>query len=109
MAEDLASRILEHLRARGPAKATDIAGALGVDRTAINQFLHGSLRGQVKQDKNYVWSLASAASPSIQSVSKANTWRSLFAYYLDCLAQDDDNGVSVFAESRYDLDYVELP
>ena len=111
MAEDLASRILEHLRAHGPAKATDIASALGVDRTNINQLLQGSLRGKVKQDKNYAWWLASAASPQVtHSIQPgANTWRSLFAYYLDCLTQDDDNGVSVFAESRDDLDYVELP
>jgi hypothetical protein len=110
---ELASRILEHLRARGPAKATDIAGALGVDRTEINQLLQGSLRGQVRQDKNYTWWIGNPASPqathSIQPESRANSWRSLFAYYLDCLAQDDDNGVSVFAESRDDLDYVELP
>ena len=109
MAEDLDNRILEHLRARGPAKAREIAGALGADRTAVNQVLQGALRGRVKQDKNYIWSLASATSPSLRSKSKGNAWRSLFAYYLDCLAQDDDNGVSVFAGSRYDLDYVELP
>lgn len=112
MADDLANRTLEFLRARGPTKAKDIASAMGIDRTAINQLLHGALRGQVRQDKNYDWSLASAASPermsAAQSESRANTWRSLFAYYLDCLAQDDDNGVSVFADSRYDLDYVEL-
>lgn len=113
MAENQKSRILEYLRAHGSAKATNIASALGIDRTAINQLLHGALRDQVKQDKNYAWSLASTASPqatpSIQPEAKANVWRSLFAYYLDCLAQDDDNGVSVFADSRYDLDYVELP
>lgn len=113
MAEDLKSRILEYLCAHGSAKATNIARALGADRTAINQLLYGSLRGQVRQDKNYAWSLASVASPqattTIRTELRANNWRSLFAYYLDCLAQDDDNGVSVFAESRYDLDYVELP
>lgn len=113
MAEDLPIRILEHLRARGPAKAKDIADALGVDRNTINQLLHGSLRGQVKQDKNYAWALASAPSAQATLASQqavgANTCRSLFAYYLDCLAQDGDNGVSVFAESRHDLDYVELP
>ena len=32
----------------------------------------------------------------------------MFSYYLDCLSQDDDSGVSVFADSKYDLDYVEL-
>jgi hypothetical protein len=32
----------------------------------------------------------------------------LFRYYLDCLSQDDDSGIEVFADSRYDLDYIEL-
>ena len=113
VAEDLKSRVLEHLRGRGPMKAKDIADALGVDRTAINQLLHGSLRGKVKQNKNYAWSLTSSDLPqsgaSTQPETGGNSWRSLFGYYLDCLAQDDDSGVSVFADSRYDLDYVELP
>jgi len=110
--ENLDNRILEHLRGHGPVRAKDIADALRVDRTAINQLLYGSLRGKVKQNKNFAWSLASTTSPQSQDASqptaKSNAWRSLFGYYLDCLAQDDDNGVSVFADSRYDLDYVEL-
>lgn len=113
MVENLANRILDHLRARGPASAKGIAGALGVDRAEVNQLLHGSLRAQVKQDKTYAWSLVSAglttANNSARPEAAANTWRSLFAYYLDCLAQDDDSGVSVFAESRSDVDYAELP
>ena len=113
MADDLTIRLLEHLRIRGPSRAKDIADALSVERTTINQLLYGPLRGQVTQNKNYAWLLASTDVPqpklSVQQEGGANTWRSLFAYYLDCLAQDDDNGVSVFAESGYDLDYVELP
>jgi very-short-patch-repair endonuclease len=107
----MASRVLEHLRARGPTKAKDIAAALGADRAAITQLLYGPLRGRVKQDTSYAWSLATASSlktTPLQAQEPSNTWRSLFAYYLDCLAQDDDTGVSVFAASR-DLDYVELP
>jgi hypothetical protein len=109
--DDLARRILDHLRQRGPAKAKDIAAALGVERAAISQLLYGALRSQVKQDRSFVWSLVASpqAAPSIRPVVGANRWGSLFAYYLDCLAQDDDNGVSVLAESRYDPDYVELP
>ncbi len=33
----LGSRILEHLVARGPSKAVEIAKALGVNRTAVNK------------------------------------------------------------------------
>jgi very-short-patch-repair endonuclease len=32
----------------------------------------------------------------------------LFRYYLDCLSQDDDSGIEVFADSKYDLDYIEI-
>lgn len=111
MADDLESKVLEHLRLRGPAKAKDIAAALRSDRSLINQLLYGALRAKVRQDKTYAWSLATAA--PAQAANRAtgnsdNAYRPLFSYYLDCLAQDDDNGVSVFAESRYDLDYVEL-
>jgi hypothetical protein len=37
-----------------------------------------------------------------------NSYASLFRYFLDCLSQDDDSGIEVFADSKYDLDYVEL-
>jgi hypothetical protein len=37
-----------------------------------------------------------------------NARGSLFAYYLDCLSQDDDSGVRTFADSKFELDYVEL-
>lgn len=37
-----------------------------------------------------------------------NSFSSLFRYYLDCLSQDDDSGVEVFADSKYGLDYVEI-
>ncbi len=113
MAEDVSRRILEYLRGRGPIKAKDIADALGVDRAEINQLLHGSLRGKVEQNKNYTWSLTSADRPpskaSIQPEAGGNSWRSLFGYYLDCIAQDDDSGVGVLADSGDDPDYVELP
>jgi hypothetical protein len=30
-------------------------------------------------------------------------------YYLECLSLDDDTGVSIFARSKYEYDYAELP
>jgi hypothetical protein len=109
---DLENKVLDHLRNRGPAKAQDMATGLGADRSAINQLLYGSLRAKVKQDKTYVWSLVASVSNQAAAVPPAknrdNTYRPLFSYYLDYLVQDDDTGVSVFADSRYDLDYVEL-
>lgn len=58
----LGSRILEYLVARGPSKAIEIAKALGVDKTAVNQVLYGQMKGQVVQDSSYRWSPVSRPS-----------------------------------------------
>lgn len=107
---DLAEKIFEHIRKNGPSKAIQIATALGVDRSAVNRTLFGQLRGKVKQSKNYTWSLSETGSKARENTSEnaRNSYSSLFRYYLDCLSQDDDSGTEVFAESKYDLDYVEL-
>jgi len=108
-ATDIAEKLLAHIRQRGPSKAKEIADALGVDRAIVNSALYGELRGRVRQGTSYAWSLVehehqhrNGDSPSANARSK------LFGYYLECLSQDDDSGVRTFADSRYDLDYVEL-
>lgn len=109
---DLADKILEHLRASGASKAQDIATALGIDRTVVTQILNGTLRAKVRQAKDFRWSVGDprGSAPTPKSTDTvASSYRGLFRYYLDCLAQDDDSGVSVLAQSPYDLDYVELP
>ena len=109
---DLADNILEHLRANGPSKAQDIATALGIDRTVVNQTLYGALRAKVRQAKDFRWSVGDLRGPATVSKTTdavASSYRGLFNYYLDCLAQDDDSGVSVLAQPPHDLDYVELP
>jgi very-short-patch-repair endonuclease len=42
------------------------------------------------------------------SGEEVKTLGRLCRYYLQCLGLDDDAGVSVFADSKYDLDYSEL-
>jgi very-short-patch-repair endonuclease len=109
-ASDIADKVLEHIRLRGPSAAKLIADALGVDRSVVNHALYGPLRGKVRQAKDYSWSLAGTAPPvrgGAEGLS-TNPHESLFRYYLDCLSQDDDSGVRTFADSKYDLDYVEL-
>lgn len=109
--EDLASRVLSHLTENGSAKAKEIADALKVDRSLVNQALYGPLKGKVRQGKDYTWSLVGAGTVRAEvrpALRNRNAASSLFSYYLDCLSQDDDSGVSVFADSKYDLDYVEL-
>jgi very-short-patch-repair endonuclease len=107
---DLAGKILEHIKGNGPSKAIQIATALGVDRSVVNRTLYGPLRGKVRQSKNYIWSLSETAAPARGEAPEnaRNSYASVFRYYLDCLSQDDDSGIEVFADSRYDLDYVEL-
>lgn len=104
---DVADKVLEYLRLRGPSKAKEIADTLKVDRSFVNQALYGPLRSKVRQAKNYSWALADTAAPS-EEKPPANSRESLFRYYLDCLSQDDDSGVRTFADSKFDLDYVEI-
>jgi very-short-patch-repair endonuclease len=107
---DLPGKIVEHIRKNGPSKAIQIATALEADRSAVNSTLYGKLRGKVKQSKNYTWALVENGTPAQNETPEnpRNSCTSLFRYYLDCLSQDDDSGIEVFADSRYDLDYVEL-
>jgi very-short-patch-repair endonuclease len=105
---DLAEKVLEHIRLRGPSKAKLVADALGVDRAVVNKVLYGPLRGKVRQAKDYSWSLADAAVRGKAENSPTNSYQGLFGYYLDCLSQDDNSGVRTFADSKHDLDYVEI-
>jgi transcriptional regulator with XRE-family HTH domain len=105
----LQDRILDYLRSHGPSQAKQIANALNVDRTTVNQILYGSLRERVKQSKNYNWQLFDFVNktPHIDSLLY-NSQKHLFKYYLDCLSYDDDSGISAYADSQFGLDYVEL-
>jgi very-short-patch-repair endonuclease len=106
---DTDENVLDYLRLHGPSKAKQIADALGIDRAVVNRALYGPLRGKVRQSKDYRWSVAEAHETRREhgGVPK-NSRQNLLAYYLDCLSQDDDSGVQTFADSKYDLDYVEL-
>jgi very-short-patch-repair endonuclease len=105
---DFTGKIVNHIRLYGPSKAKQIALALGVDRTAVNAALYGPLRGKVQQGRDYTWSLAEAVPRRDAGSLQKNTRDGLFAYYLDCLSQDDDSGVHTFADSKFELDYIEL-
>ncbi|MDA0221440.1 MAG: AAA domain-containing protein [Proteobacteria bacterium] len=106
---DLADRIVDYLLQHGPSKAQQIADALDAERSAIHNTLQRTLSGRVRQGNDYAWTLTDAA--AAQGKSKASSWSThsnLLGYYLDCLSIDDDGGVQVFADSTFDLDYVEL-
>ena len=111
-ATDIADKVLEQIRVGGPARAKQIADALNVDRTLVNQALYGPLRGKVVQGKDYTWSLAGTSTEVRRNTptptAAKNSHASLFEYYLDCLFEDDNSGVRTVANPKRDLDYCEL-
>ncbi len=105
--------ILRLLGERPNLKAREVAQALGLDRRSVNALLHGSLRGKVVQDNSYRWTLRQAAAYSDRTETSRYEGNDtplarLSRYYLDCLSFDADNGVSLFAASKYgQLDYFD--
>ena len=77
--------------------------ALGVERSHVNQCLARDLGGKVQQGRDYRWRLHESV--SVQSSSSAPPGPStelarLCRYYLECVGQDSEEGVSTFAASR---------
>jgi very-short-patch-repair endonuclease len=108
--QDTPDPILSLLAKQTPLTARQIVDALGITKSAVNQALYGPLKGKVVQDSSYRWSLAGAdVSPSTspRAAPKTELGR-LCRYYLECVAWDAEDGVSAYANSRHDLDYVEL-
>ncbi|MDP8265677.1 MAG: AAA domain-containing protein, partial [Candidatus Aceula meridiana] len=105
--------ILEVLKANPGQRASDLAIELDLEKKEINSFLYGELKDQCVQDEKYCWFLLKDAPAHKKEEKKAlpkTALSSLAQYYLSCIGQDDEGGVSAFAESKYGgLDYAELP
>jgi very-short-patch-repair endonuclease len=106
-------RISELLASKPGLRSKQIAQELGIERTDVNSILYGELRHKFKQDQDYQWWPQELATTSRREAPKRVEIRdSLLArlcrYYLDCLSQDREDGISVFASSNYQSDYVEL-
>ena len=110
----LSEKILNEL-SQAELKASELAKRLNADRTQISQCLYRELLGQVQQDSQYRWRLVRNQAISMtvaeQDESKPFTELGRFCrYYLECIGQDTEDGVSAFAASRFGPpDYVELP
>lgn len=110
----LAESILNLLNEKPGLKAKEIASALNItEKGDVNSVLYGALKGKVRQDASYRWwpikAEDGASSGGKEKPARANTLLSrLCQYYLECLNQDDLSGITVFASSKFDLDYVEL-
>ncbi len=114
MNAELDQAILDYLKAHPASLAREVADALGVDKRQINSRLYAALKGRVEQDRSYRWSLAGQVSTGEEAAGEAarrypdTVLSRLARYYLACLGHDE-GGVSVFAASRHELDYRELP
>ena len=104
-------QILKVLAEQPGLKAREIATMLNTDKKDINSFLYGVLKNKCVQDKEYGWYLRKDT-PNLQTEINENHVKTaltdLSHYYLACLGQSDEGGISVFAESKYGADYVEL-
>ena len=108
----LEERILNLLQVRPGLRSGEIANALRVERHQVDAAISGALKGKVSRVGRYRWALADEALSlrrEGQDLGEQETALArLCQYYLDCLVADGLDGVSVFASSRYDPEYVEL-
>lgn len=111
--EQLAPRILAALEKKPGQKGSDLAKLIGAERKDINHCLAHTLAGKVVQDSTYRWALrkdhggltSADGGPSTPQTEISRLCR----YYLESIGQDSDEGVSVFAASKFgDPDYAEL-
>lgn len=110
-APELKNRVLAELQRKPGLKAAELAELLDVERRAVNQCLAYELAGKVQQGSDYRWRLVASTRPaSTQAQAPATTEIGrLCRYYLECIGQDMDEGVSAFAQNKYgEPDYAEL-
>ena len=110
-APELKNRVLAELQRKPGLKAAELAELLSVERRAVNQCLAYELAGKVQQGADYRWRLVASTRPaSTQAQAPATTEIGrLCRYYLECIGQDMDEGVSAFAQNKYgEPDYAEL-
>ncbi len=109
-AKPLRQQIVEVLQQKPGLKASELADALGRERREINRCLSYELAGLVQQGSDYRWRLAQRGTPATTAAPAPSTEIArLCRYYLECISQDMDEGVSVFARNQYgDPDYAQL-
>ena len=108
-----AERIYQLLVQQPGLKARQVASKLGLERSSVNSIIYRYLKGKLVQDKSYRWwpkGMQRQPNSQPEDIPIVNTSLSrLCRYYLDCLAQNTEKGISVFATSNYNnLDYAEI-
>jgi very-short-patch-repair endonuclease len=107
----LADRILAALQRQPAQKAADLAQLVGADRREVNRCLRHDLAGMVIQDLAYRWTTVtqSGRGPNVAFPTPQGELGRLCRYFLDCIGQDSDKGVSTPASSNQgNPQYVEL-
>ena len=106
--------ILSLLKSAPGLKGREVASRLNADKTEVNSALWQlKNRGLTRQDNAYRWFIVDKSAAGNQQTKatsqQATPLGRLCRYYLECLSLDDQGGVSLFAQSNYGLDYVEIP
>lgn len=109
-ATPLKQRVLEELQRKPGQKASELAATLSVERREVNRCLSFELAGQVQQGSDYRWRLVQQGGQAPAPAPAPTTEIGRLArYYLECISQDMDEGVSVFANTQYGApDYAQL-
>ena len=113
---NLEQQIAEILKAHPGVKSREIADKLGLDKRTVNSCL-SRFRGKLfAQDSgSYRWHLKDPGAghsrgpvPPPSPAPPQTALAKLCRYYLDCISQESELDISVFASGRAGLNYVEL-
>lgn len=106
----LEQRILEALARKPGLTVAELATALRRDRREVIRCLNHELAGQVQQGSDYRWQLAKRdGEKAAVTLGPTTEIARLCRYYLECISQDMDEGISVFARSQKgDPKYAQL-
>ena len=109
---EIEEKILDLLKRESGLKARDIGTRFGIDKSTANSALYRLKAKRLAwQNSGYRWYPSDKKQEQTQALQEsANTQLTkLCRYYLHCLSLDDESGVSLFAQSKYAPDYIELP
>lgn len=93
-------------------KAKEIATSLHMERSEVNSILYRRKRviNDVDIDRQYKWKIRNQLSNITENETRIvdSKLNKICLYYLNCIALDGANTVSVFRDSQFALDYIEI-
>ena len=102
-------KIIDIINEHQPIKAKKIAEIMGIDKKKINSILYSqSMKKYIQIDKAYNWSTKRVDKNLSNTIVNADPLLSkLSKYYLQCLSREQTK-FSVFARSKFNLQYAQL-